>query len=90
MFDNNWYKRIKQAVQDNIPVIVTVGTTLVAVAAVVHAKESSDTLSDTVERNSELLKTIEEKISIAMEAPTIVKVEIGDDIELFGMGNRTD
>lgn len=83
MFDNNWYKRVKQAVQDNIPVIVTIGTTVAAVAAAVHAKDSFD-------RNTELLKTIEEKIANAIEAPTIVKVEIGNDLELYGTGNRVD
>jgi len=84
---DNWYKRVKQAVQENIPVIVTLGTTMAAVAAVLYAKEE---IEETVKGNNELLKVIEEKIAIAIEAPTIVKVEIGDEIEVFGTGNRTD
>ncbi|ABY63082.1 hypothetical protein ST201phi2-1p254 [Pseudomonas phage 201phi2-1] len=84
---DNWYNRVKKAVQENIPVIVTIGTTVAAVAAVMYAK---DELDETVKGNNELLKTIEEKIAIAIESPTIVKVEIGDEIELFGTGNRTD
>lgn len=88
--NNNWYKKLKQAVDDNIPVIVTIGATITAVAALMQAKDAQDELNQTVKDNNELLKTIEEKIAVAIEAPTIVKVEIGDDIELIGTGNRTD
>lgn len=84
---SDWYKKVKQAVRDNVPVIVTIGTTVAAVAAVMYAK---DELDAAVKGNNELLKTIEEKIAIAIETPQIVKVEIGDDIELYGTGNRTD
>lgn len=84
---SDWYKKVKQAVRDNVPVIVTIGTTVAAVAAVMYVK---DELDETVRGNNELLKTIEEKIAIAIETPQIVKVEIGDDIELYGKGNRTD
>lgn len=88
--NNNWYKKLKQAVDDNIPVIVTIGATITAVAALMQAKESHDELHQSVKDHNELLKTIEEKIAVAIEAPTIVKVEIGDDLELYGTGNRTD
>lgn len=84
---SDWYKKVKQAVRDNVPVIVTIGTTVAAVAAVMYVK---DELDEAVRGNNELLKTIEEKIAIAIETPQIVKVEIGDDIELYGTGNRTD
>lgn len=84
---SDWYKKVKQAVRDNVPVIVTIGTTVAAVAAVMYVK---DELDEAVRGNNELLKTIEEKIAIAIETPQIVKVEIGDDIELYGKGNRTD
>jgi hypothetical protein len=88
--NNNWYTKLKKAVDDNIPVIVTIGATITAVAALMQAKDAQDELNQTVKDNNELLKTIEEKIAVAIEAPTIVKVEIGDDFELIGMGNRTD
>lgn len=84
---SDWYKKVKQAVRDNVPVIVTIGTTVAAVAAVMYVK---DELDEAVKGNNQLLKTIEEKIAIAIETPQIVKVEIGDDIELYGTGNRTD
>lgn len=88
--NDNWFQRVKKAVDENIPVIVTIGATITAVAAILHMKESNDDIKNTVTTSNELLKTIEEKIAIAIEAPTIVKVEIGDDLELFGTGNRTD
>lgn len=84
---NNWYKKVKEAVRDNIPVIVTIGTAAATVAAVMYAKEEFD---ESVKDQNERLKNIEEKITTAIEAPTIVKVEIGDEIELIGTGNRTD
>ncbi len=84
---SNWYTSVKKAVNENIPVIVTIGTTMAAVAAMLYVKEE---LEETVRGNNELLKTIEEKIAVAIEAPSIVKVEIGDNIEIFGTGNRTD
>lgn len=85
--NDNWYRKVKQAVRENIPVIVTIGTTAAAVVAVMYAK---DELEGAVKDQSERLRNIEDKIAVAIEAPTIVKVEIGDDIELFGHGNRTE
>lgn len=86
----NWFNRVKQAVNDNIPVIVTLGAVATATVAVVYAKEAMDSLEESTIANKQALRNIEETIQVAIEAPTIVKVEIGDDIELIGMGNRTD
>lgn len=88
--NSNWFNKIKKAVEENIPVIVTIGATVTAVAAIIQAKESSDELKQSVTNSNQLLRIIEEKITVAIEAPTIVKVEFGDDLELYGTGNRTD
>lgn len=87
----NWLQRLKrdhidpivETISDNLPIIVAVSTTAVAVGIALRA-------SNDAEHTKEVLASIEEKINTAIEAPVIVKVEIGDDLELYGSGTRTD
>lgn len=91
MTSTNWYQRIKrdhidpivEVVKDNLPTIIAITSTAVVVGAVMKAANDA-------EHTREVLSNIEEKIQVAIESPTIVKVELGDDIELHGTGNRTD
>lgn len=86
----SWYKRVKQAVEQNIPVIVTVGAAITAGAAALYVRDLADDIAESSEASKEALRSIEQSIQTAIECPTIVKVEIGDDIELIGHGNRID
>jgi hypothetical protein len=91
MTQPNWLQRLKrdhidpivESISDNLPIIVATATTAVAVGIALKA-------SNDAEHTKEVLASIEEKINTAIEAPTIVRVELGDDFELYGQGNRTD
>lgn len=93
--EHPWYKRLKRTcidptmdlISDNLPNILAVGTTIAAVGIMIKASSNAD---EAIKRNEEILASIEDKIQTAIEAPTIVKVELGDDIEVIGYGNRTD
>lgn len=91
MTQPNWLQRLKrdhidpivESISDNLPIIVATATTAVAVGIALKA-------SNDAEHTKEVLASIEEKINTAIEAPTIVRVELGDDLEVYGQGNRTD
>ena len=91
MTQPNWLQRLKrdhidpivESISDNLPIILATASTAVAVGIALKA-------SNDAEHTKEVLASIEEKINVAIEAPTIVRVELGDDIELYGQGNRTD
>lgn len=74
---------IVSTISDNLPVILTVTSTAIAVGIAMRAANDA-------EHTKDVLAAIEEKINVAIEAPVIVKVELGDDIELYGHGNRVD
>lgn len=91
MTQPNWLQRTKRdyfdpivdTVSDNLPIIIATVSTTVAVVLAVKA-------SNDAEHTKEVLSSIEERINTAIEVPSIVRVEIGDDFELYGRGNRTD
>lgn len=85
--EQTWYSRLKDTVSDNIPVIIATATSIIAVGMMLKASNDAE---EATKRNQEVLDTIEEKIQTAIEVPSIVKVEIGDNFELIGHGNRTD
>lgn len=76
--------------KENMGTVIAVGSTIIAVGALLKSSNSSDSINESLEHQRAMLDIIEEKIAIAIEAPTIVKVEIGDEMELFGLGNRVD
>lgn len=82
-----WYDRVKNTLSDNVPVILATATSIIAVGMMMKASNDAD---ESAKRNQEVLDNIEEKILTAMEVPSIVRVEIGDNLELIGHGNRTD
>lgn len=87
----NWIQKFKKehfdpmvtTISDNLPVILTVTSTAIAVGIAMRAANDA-------EHTKDVLASIEEKINVAIEAPVIVKVELGEDIELYGHGNRVD
>lgn len=87
----NWIQQFKKdhidpvvaVLSDNLPVILTVTSTAIAVGIAMRAANDA-------EHTKDVLAAIEEKINVAIEAPVIVKVELGDDIEVYGHGNRVD
>lgn len=90
-----WYERLKKnhlepiadVISDNLTNIIAITTAIVAVGVAVKASNDAD---DTAKRNNDILESIENKLQTAIEVPTIVKVELGDDLEFIGLGNRTD
>jgi len=93
--ERNWYDRMKRehinpvtkALSENIPTIVAVTTSLIALGLMI---KSSTDAEESNKKTKDILENIENKIETAIEAPTIVRVELGDDMELFGTGNRTE
>lgn len=83
----SWYSRAKEALSENIPVVIATATSMIAVGMMLKASNDADLSS---KRNQQVLDNIEEKIQTAIEVPSIVRIEIGDDFELIGHGNRTD
>ena len=83
----SWYSRVKETISDNVPVVIATATSIIAVGMMLKASNDAD---ESARRNQEVLNNIEEKIQTAIEVPSIVRVEIGDDFELIGHGNRTD
>jgi hypothetical protein len=83
----SWYNRIKNTLSENIPVVIATATSVIAVGMMLKASNDAD---ESARRNQTVLDNIEEKIQIAMEVPSIVRVEIGDNFEVIGHGNRTD
>lgn len=83
----SWYSRVKETISDNIPVVIATATSIIAVGMMLKASNDAD---ESAKRNQEVLNNIEEKIQTAIEVPSIVRVEFGDDFELIGHGNRTD
>lgn len=83
----SWYSRVKETISDNIPVVIATATSIIAVGMMLKASNDVDV---SARRNQEVLDNIEEKIQTAIEVPSIVRVEFGDDFELIGHGNRTD
>ncbi len=90
-----WYERLKrdhidpvvEVISDNIPTIIAIGTSVAVVGLALQA------VNDAEQTNAEskaTLRSIEEKLQTAIETPSIVKVELGDEIEFIGYGNRTD
>lgn len=90
-----WYERLKrdhidpvvEVISNNLPAIIAVGTSVAVVGIALQA------VNDAEQTNSEskaTLRAIEEKLQTAIETPAIVKVELGDDMELIGYGNRTE
>ena len=53
------------------------------------SNESVHVVQEATRKNEELLRHIEETIEDAVELPQIVKVELGDDIEVVATGRRT-
>lgn len=93
-----WYKRFKDnylvpfgdVLSENAPTILAVTTTIAAVAVMMHtSNESVHVVEEATRKNEELLRHIEETIEDAVELPQIVKVELGDDIEVVATGHRT-
>lgn len=93
----SWYNNVKKnyiipftdTVSENIPAIAAVASMVAVGIAVKTNMDNNDGIAASVEKNNQLLSIIEEKIGIAIEAPTIVKVELGDELEFFGVGDRT-
>lgn len=83
----SWYSRVKETISDNIPVVIATATSIIAVGMMLKASNDAD---ESARRNQEVLDNIEEKIQTAIEVPSIVRVEFGDEFELIGHGNRTD
>lgn len=83
----SWYSKIKNTLSDNIPVVIATATSIIAVGMMLKASNDVD---ESTRRNQETLDNIEEKIQTAIEVPSIVRVEFGDEFELIGHGNRTD
>lgn len=83
----SWYSRVKETISDNIPVVIATATSIIAVGMMLKASNDAD---ESAKRNQEVLDNIEEKIQTAIEVPSIVRVEFGDEFELIGHGNRTD
>lgn len=83
----SWYSKVKESISDNIPVVIATATSIIAVGMMLKASNDVD---ESAKRNQEVLDNIEEKIQTAIEVPSIVRVEFGDDFELIGHGNRTD
>lgn len=83
----SWYNRIKNTLSENIPVVIATATSVIAVGMMLKASNDAD---ESAKRNQAVLDNIEEKIQVAIEVPSIVRVEIGDNFELIGHGNRTD
>lgn len=83
----SWYNRIKNTLSENIPVVIATATSVIAVGMMLKASNDAD---ESARRNQTVLDNIEEKIQIAMEVPSIVRVELGDNFEVIGHGNRTD
>jgi hypothetical protein len=96
--NDSWYKRFKDnylvpfgdVIVENAPTILAVTTTIAAVAVMMHtSNESVHVVEEATRKNEELLRHIEETIEDAVELPQIVKVELGDDIEVVATGHRT-
>lgn len=90
----SWYNRVKSnglmdTLAESIPAIAITASLVAVGFAVRTTMDNNDVLAASVAKNNQLLSIIEEKIATAIEAPTIVKVELGDDIELYGFGDRT-
>lgn len=81
------YNRYKTIITDNLPTVIVTATSIAVVGLAIKTANDAEEAS---RLNKDILASIEEKISTAIEAPTIVKVELGDEIELIGRGNRTD
>lgn len=91
----SWWDRVKNkhidpmvdAVSENIPTVLAIGSSLVAVGLVIKTNKDLETAN---RRQQVVLDNIESKVEAAIEAPTIVKVEFGDELEYIGRGSRVD
>lgn len=89
-FKDNYLVPIGDTLAENVPTILAVTTTIAAVAVMMHtSSESVHVVEEATRKNEELLRHIEETIEDAVELPQIVKVELGDDIEVVATGHRT-
>lgn len=88
--DEDWFSRVKTSLKENIPTVLAVATTIAAVTVLVKTANDSVTVTEqAAERSEEILRHIEDSIDDAIDMPQIVKVELGDDIEVIGTGRRT-
>lgn len=96
--EKTWFQKLKDdyinpttdVLGNNFSTILAVGTTIAAVAVMMHtSNESVHAVEEATKKNDDLLRHIEETIEDAVELPQIVKVEIGDDYEVIGSGHRT-
>lgn len=85
-----WYARMGESLKENVPTILAVVTSAVAITVMLRsANEVSNIAESAAEQSKEILKHIEESIDDAIDMPQIVKVELGDDVEVIGTGRRT-
>lgn len=88
--DMPWYTQVASAVKENIPTVLAVATSVAAITVMLRtAQQAADIAASAAERSEEILRHIEESIDDAIDMPQIVKVELGEDVELIGTGRRT-
>lgn len=89
-FNREFVEPATNAVKDNIPTILAIGTTMAAVFYMHRmTSEVVHNVDEATAYNNEVLHRVEELIEDAIDMPQIVKVEIGEDLEVIGTGRRT-
>lgn len=94
----SWFGKVRKeilnpmgrALKENIPTILALATSAVAITVMLRSAHGvQDVAEAAAEQAKEILRHIEDSIDDAIDMPQIVKVELGDDIEVIGTGRRT-
>lgn len=86
----SWISEVYTAFKENLPTVLAVATSIAAVTVMLKtAQHSADVAAESAKRGEEILRHIEDSIDDVIDMPQVVKVELGDDIEVIGTGRRT-
>lgn len=85
-----WFSEVVDSVKENIPTVLAVATSIAAITVMLRtAQHAVDVATESAKRGEEILRHIEDSIDDVIDMPQVVKVELGDDIEVIGTGRRT-
>lgn len=94
----SWFTRIKHDVMGpaadtlkrNLPAVLAVGTSVAAIALMVKtSQDAAATVESATDAYRETIRHMEETLDDAIDMPQVVRVELGDDIEVIGTGHKT-